>query len=180
MTDTPTITTDRLILRKPEARDVDSVIAFFQSERASMVGGPYELGTAWRQFAAEVGHWDLLGFGMWAVTKKDDGQTIGLVGPWCPADWPENEIGWFMFEGAEGKGYAFEAAEAVLRHAFDVLDWDTAVSYIDQDNARSIALAERLGAALDPEAPQPKPHREPCFVYRHPRPEPDGSVEAYA
>lgn len=179
MSHPPTITTDRLILRKPAARDVDTVVAFFLSDRAAHVGGPYTLGKAWRQFAAEVGHWDLLGFGMWAVTTKDSDQIIGLIGPWCPADWPETEIGWLMFEGSEGKGYAFEAAQAAVRHAYEVLGWETAVSYIDQDNKRSIALAERLGAVYDPEAPQPKPD-QPCLIYRHPRPEPDGSVEAYA
>ncbi|MDO6726817.1 GNAT family N-acetyltransferase [Cognatishimia sp. 1_MG-2023] len=179
MTDTPIITTDRLILRKPAARDLDSVVAFFQSERAEYVGGPYTMGKAWRQFAAEVGHWDLLGYGMWAVTTKDNDNIIGLIGPWTPGDWPETEIGWFMLNGSEGKGYAFEAAQAALHHAFEVLDWETAVSYIDKDNIRSIALAERLGAKLDPEAPQPKPD-QPCLIYRHPRPEPDGNVEAYA
>ncbi|CUI46856.1 GNAT family N-acetyltransferase [Cognatishimia activa] len=169
MSQSPTIRTDRLILRKPDASDLDAVLAFFQSERAEYVGGPYTLGKAWRQFAAEVGHWDLLGYGMWSVTTKDTGETLGLVGPWTPADWPETEIGWFMFENAEGKGYAFEAAQAAVNHAYETLGWDTAVSYIDKDNTRSIALAERLGASFDPNAPQPKPDM-PCLVYRHPRP----------
>lgn len=167
---TVALTTERLILRKPAARDVDTVMAFFQSDRAAHVGGPYTVGTAWRQFAAEVGHWDLLGFGMWAVTTKESDQIIGLVGPWCPADWPETEIGWLVFDGFVGKGYAFEAAQAALRHAFEVLDWDTAVSYVAKENSRSIALAERLGATYDPDATQPHPGR-PCLIYRHPRPD---------
>ncbi|UZD90488.1 GNAT family N-acetyltransferase [Cognatishimia activa] len=171
MIQSPTITTDRLILRKPAARDVDTVVAFFLSERAAHVGGPYTEGKAWRQFAAEVGHWDLLGFGMWAVTTKESDQIIGLIGPWCPIDWPETEIGWLMFEGSEGKGYAFEAAQAAVNHAFTELGWDTAVSYIAEENTRSIALAERLGAVYDPNAQQPKPD-QPCLIYRHPCPAP--------
>ncbi|MGH1463783.1 MAG: GNAT family N-acetyltransferase [Cognatishimia sp.] len=169
MTPNPSITTDRLILRRPAARDTDTVVAFFQSPRAEHAGGPFTLGKAWRQFAAEVGHWDLLGYGMWAVTTKDSDQIIGLVGPWCPADWPESEIGWLIFGDAEGKGFAFEAAQAALRHAFQDLGWTTAVSYIAAENTRSIALAERLGATLDASAPQPKPD-QPCLVYRHPNP----------
>ncbi|MEM7319687.1 MAG: GNAT family N-acetyltransferase [Pseudomonadota bacterium] len=165
----PVLETERLILRKPGPQDTDTVLEFFLSDRAKHVGGPYTLGGAWRQFAAEVGHWDLLGFGMWAVTRKGDDQILGLIGPWCPADWPENEIGWLVFGDAEGKGIAFEAARAALDHAFDTLGWTTAVSYIDHDNARSIALAERLGAVSDPGAPRPKPDH-PCLVYRHPAP----------
>lgn len=161
------IETARLTLRKPGAQDLDRAIAFFTSPRARYVGGPYSKGKAWRQFAAEIGHWDLLGFGMWAFCRKGTPQALGLVGPWCPIDWPETEIGWIAFEDAEGTGLAHEAADAALDHAFQTLGWTTAVSYIDAANTRSIALAERLGASLDIHAPQPKPDT-PCLVYRHP------------
>ena len=167
---TPTLTTERLILRRPNGGDWPRVRDFFMSDRAEHIGGPHTLGKAWRNFAAEVGHWDILGFGMWAVTLKGDDTVLGLIGPWCPADWPETEIGWLIFDGSEGKGIAFEAARAAVDHAFSVLGWDTAVSYIDPANTRSRALAERLGATYDPNAPQPKPD-EPCLVYRHPKPE---------
>lgn len=157
--------TERLTLRRPAGGDWPALRAFHMSDRASYVGGPRDLGAAWRIFAAEVGHWDIFGFGMWAVTVTGDDAAIGLIGPWSPPDWPENEIGWFVFGGAEGKGYAAEAARAALTHAFDTLGWDTAVSYIAPGNARSIALAERLGAVLDPDAALPP--GEPCLVYRH-------------
>ncbi len=45
----------------------------------------------------------------------------------------------------------------------------TLVSYIDPRNERSIRLAERLGARLDPRAAQPED--DPCLVFRHPGPE---------
>lgn len=62
--------------------------------------------------------------------------------------------------------------------------WDqgikTLVSYIDPANARSIALAERLGARHDPDAPLPEGETpEETIVYRH-TPDSDGSPEAYA
>lgn len=163
------LTTQRLILRKPMDADWPMVRDFFLSPRSAHVGGPYTLGQAWRQFAAEVGHWDLRGYGMWAVTLKDSGETIGLIGPWFPADWPETEIGWFIFDAYEGKGYAAEAAEAAIDYAWSHLKWDTIVHYIAPENMRSIALAERMGAVHDPNAPQPKPD-QPCLVFRHPKP----------
>ncbi len=162
--------TERLILRRPTGGDWDPVRDFFMSDRSVGVGGPFTLGKAWRQFAAEVGHWDIYGYGMWAVTTKDTGQIIGLIGPWTPADWPETEIGWSIFEGFEGKGYAAEAARAAIDHAFEVLDWDTVVHYVGRDNTRSAALAMHMGAVLDPDAPQPHPDA-PCDIYRHTRPE---------
>ena len=179
-----TLTTERLTLRPPEARDLESTCAFFMSDRAGYVGGPYSKGGAWRAFAAMLGHWQIHGHGMWAVTETGDDTIIGLVGSWCPGDWPETEIGWLVWEQAEGRGIGFEAARAALGYAFAVLDWDTAVSYVRPDNARSIALAQRLGAWADADAPQPHPESDkPVLVFRHPAPEDadaDGSVEAYA
>lgn len=162
--------TPRLTLRQPEAGDWPVAKAFFMSERAKGIGGPHDLGVAWRAFATEIGHWSLLGYGMWIVTRTGDNKALGLIGPWCPADWPENEIGWMIWDDSvEGTGIATEAATATIKHAFDVLGWNTAVSYIAYDNERSIALAKKLGAKLDENAPQPHPDR-PCYVYRHPRP----------
>ncbi|TMV69267.1 GNAT family N-acetyltransferase, partial [Thioclava sp. BHET1] len=80
------------------------------------------------------------------------------------------EMGWSLWSAeGEGRGYAREAARAVIAHAFGPLGWDTAVSYIAPDNARSIALAERLGAIRDDSAAHPGD--TPCLVYRHPKPE---------
>ena len=77
---------------------------------------------------------------------------------------------WVLFGAAhEGQGIAREAATACIAHAFDTLGWDTAVSYIAPENAASIALAERLGATLDPDAPQPET-TYPILIYRHPNP----------
>ena len=168
LTHTRTIETERLNLRAPTAEDWPVMRDFFMSDRAAFVGGPYTLAKAWRHFAAEIGHWVIKDFGMWAVTDKSDGTLYGLVGPWCPDDWPEQEVGWVITHAAEGKGIAYEAATAVVRDCFDTLGWSTVVSYIDPDNTRSIKLAERMGAVLDADAPQPKPD-QPCLVYRHPK-----------
>lgn len=165
----PILTTDRLILRRPQGQDWPGARDFYMSDRSVMAGGGITMGLAWRQFAAIIGHWDIRGFGLWAVTLKGDDTCLGLVGQWCPEDWPENELGWVMFAEAEGKSIAYEAARATRAYAFDTLGWTTAVSYIDTNNARSIALAERLGCTLDPDATQPKPDR-PCLIYRHPNP----------
>ena len=82
-----------------------------------------------------------------------------------PVEYPEPELGWLLFEGHEGKGYALEAATQAKRFAFDDAGLDRLVSYIDPNNRRSIRLAERLGATRDRGAPTPG--GEPCLVYRH-------------
>ncbi|MGI9393987.1 MAG: GNAT family N-acetyltransferase, partial [Boseongicola sp.] len=91
---------------------------------------------------------------------------------WYPEDWPEPEIGWTVWAAeAEGEGFAFEAAKAARDFAFRELGWTTAVSYIDDGNDRSVALAERLGAWRDDAAETPDNDEPPVLVYRHPVPE---------
>ena len=167
---TTTVQTARLILRPPAPQDWPAFHDFMMSDRSTAFGSHKDLGRAFRAFAAELGHWQIFGYGMWAVTALDDDTALGLVGPWTPPDWPEKEVGWMILSGAaEGTGIATEAARAAIRHAFEVLGWSTVVSYIAPENTRSIRLAAKLGATLDPAAPQPKPDA-PVLVYRHPSP----------
>lgn len=174
LTDTPVIETERLILRAPEAGDWPAFRAMMASDRSRFIRpAEYHEGQAWRGFGHVIGHWVLRGWGNFVFTLKGDNSALGMSGPWFPAGWAEREIGWSVWSAeAEGKGYAREAATAALRHAFGTLGWDTAVSYIDPDNARSIALAERLGAVLDPDARLPDmPGAEGTLAFRHPKPE---------
>lgn len=168
---TPVLETERLRLRAPQGDDWPHWRAFHESERAAMVGGGLNqpAGQSWRAFGHVIGHWAMRGFGMFVFTSKDDATPLGLTGPWFPDGWPEREIGWTVWAPQiEGKGYAAEAATAARAYAFDVLGWDTAVSYIRADNARSLALAERLGAVRDDSASTPAGIIE-CSAYRHPK-----------
>ena len=165
--------TGRLILRRPAPGDWPAFRDFMMSDRATFFHQQGNLGSIWRSFAAELGHWDIFGCGMWAVTLRGDDTALGLIGPWTPPDWPEPEIGWMIFDPAtEGTGIASEAARASLTHAFNVLGWTTAVSYINPDNTRSVALAEKLGATRDPKAPRPANYADSA-AWRHHAPNTD-------
>ncbi|HVG48002.1 MAG TPA: GNAT family N-acetyltransferase [Rubellimicrobium sp.] len=166
------IETARLTLRRPVPADWEAYRDFMMSERSHLFGSHKHLGKAFRSFAAGLGHWEMAGFGMFAVEEKATGATVAQVGPWAPPDWPEREVGWMILsDAAQGKGIAFEAAQAVLDHIWRGLGWDTVVSYIDATNDRSIRLAERLGARLDATAEGPEALGKTILVYRHPRPE---------
>ena len=108
--------TTRLTLRKPTPNDWPVFRDFMMSDRSAAFGGHANLGRAWRAFAAELGHWDIFGHGMWSVTHRDgDDTALGLVGPWTPPDWPETEIGWMILaDNVEGTGIATEAARAAI------------------------------------------------------------------
>ncbi len=145
----PTLTTERLILRAPRIEDASALTAFYASDRSSFVGGPISAELAWRNLAQEAGHWLLRGYGRWTVTEKESDTAIGTIGLWYPEGFPEQELGWDLFEGATGKGYATEAAEAALTYAYNTLGWTTAISLIANGNTPSMGVAQRLGAAYD-------------------------------
>ncbi|MEL6522150.1 MAG: GNAT family N-acetyltransferase [Pseudomonadota bacterium] len=162
--------TDRLTLRRPNGTDAEAAIAFYGSDRSQYVGGPVGRGEGWRKLAMFAGHWDLRGYGLFSIVPKGADRAIGLVGPWHPINWPETEIGWQIWSDAyEGQGFAKEAAIVTRDYARCELGWSEIVSYIDPNNQRSIALAEKLGARRDETARLPDPHDETtCWVYRHP------------
>ncbi|WP_233193028.1 GNAT family N-acetyltransferase [Acidimangrovimonas sediminis] len=153
LTTAPTLTTERLTLRMPRLQDFGHWVAFFASDRSVHEGGPLDRRAAWRNFASDTGQWALLGYGPFGVDLTETGAYIGEVGIYHPPHFPEPELGWFVVPGAEGKGYAFEAARAVRDWARDALGWPRLVNIIEPANARSIALGKRLGGTIDPSIP---------------------------
>ena len=145
----PTLTTERLVMRAPELRDFEVYAEFRASDRAKFVGGPNPRPQAWQQLCAVVGQWALRGYGRWIVADKGNDTPYGLVGLHHPEEWPEPEIAWSLFASGEGKGIAFEAASAARDYAYQTLGWTTAMSLIDPQNTRSMALGRRMGCRPD-------------------------------
>lgn len=159
----PTITTARLVLRGHRASDMDVFWTFYQTARADFMDKPSSRTHLWYGLMAEVGSWVIDGHGGWAVDLPD-GTMIGQVAILHPPHFAETELGWLLFDGYEGQGYAYEAAEAALGYARQKVKPASLVSYIHRDNTRSKRLAERLGAVPDLQA---KAHDEEDIVYRH-------------
>ncbi len=106
---------------------------------------------SWRRALTSVGLWPMLGYGYWAVERREDGQLIGQIGF---ADFKRNmepgieglpEMGWIFAPHCHGRGYASEAAAAALAWARECgLDREI-VAIIAPDNQPSIRVAEKAG-----------------------------------
>lgn len=89
------------------------------------------------------------GWGVWAVELKETGRFVGFVGlnevstglPFSPCV----EILWRLAYGCWGRGYALEAARAVLDIAFGSLGLAEVVAFTASLNQRSRVLMRRLG-----------------------------------
>lgn len=161
----PTLHTARLTLRAPDMADFSAYAAFVTSDRARFMGGPHDQVTAWAWFCNDTAQWALLGMGGLIVTLQ--GQTIGQVSLCHGPTFPEPELGWFLFAGNEGQGFATEAATALRDWAHGPRGLPTIVSYIDAANVASIGVAHRLGGQLDTAAATP--NNDPTQVYRYDR-----------
>lgn len=161
------IETDRLILRPPTMADRPAFLALLQSERSRFIRNAAEPVPHDRYFSNILAHWTRLGFGHFLLQHKESGQSVGYVAALDIQRFPEREIGYGLWHGQEGHGFATEGARALIEFAFTELGWATAVSYIHPDNLGSIHVAERLGAWRDHNAKAPP---ECALVYRHPNP----------
>ena len=159
----PTLQTERLRLRAATMDDWPDYAALMMSERSIHMGGPHGFATAWGMFCNDIAQWSLFGHGCLMIEERQTGQCVGQVGINAGPLFPERELGWFLYKHAEGKGYAFEAASEMRAWALTSRP-GALVSYIRPDNLRSKALAERLGAEIDPTA---KPHAPGDLVFRH-------------
>ncbi len=164
----PQLGTARLRLRAFQQRDLDAyaaICADAEVMRHIGGGGPVGRDVAWRQMALFLGEWALHGHGMWALQRQSDGRLIGRVGFLQPEGWPGCELAWTLARDAWGQGYAQEAALAARAFGRDALGLQDLISLIRPDNARSIRLAERLGAAT---AGPIDFMGSPALLYRHP------------
>ncbi|KAA9010596.1 GNAT family N-acetyltransferase [Histidinibacterium aquaticum] len=161
----PTLETERLRLRAPEQRDFEAYADYCAGDRSRTVGGPFDRSAAFDRFCALIGHWQIRGYGRWIVADRATDAALGLSGLFRPEGWPEPEIAWTVFDHAEGRGVAFEAAKAVRAHAYETLGWSTVMSAIDPENARSIALARRMGCTPEGEFHHPVYGR--LGIWRH-------------
>ena len=141
--------TERLLLRPFRPADIDPYAEMCADsevmEFLNATGSPISRADAWRQMAMYLGHWELRGFGTWAVEERGTGAFVGRVGLHFPEGWPDRELGWTIARKFWGRGYASEAARAAIAHAFGTLGWTHLVSLIHPNNHRSARLAERLG-----------------------------------
>ena len=143
--------TPRLRLRAFRSEDLDAYAAMSADPEVMRylgTGVPLSRMDAWRSMAGILGHWKLLGYGMWALELKSSGEFIGRAGFLDPPGWPDFELGWVLGRPYWGHGYASEAATRARDYAFAELGRDKFVSLIRRGNDRSIRVAEKLGARL--------------------------------
>lgn len=141
----PTLETARLRLLPPSARCGEAYERFYTDAEASRAyGGPLSAGAAWARLCADVGSWHLMGFGVWAIERRLQGDIVGTCGFWQGRGWPR-ELTWWLLPEARGQGLAKEASVAAIGHAYRAFGWPEVQTYMNDENAAARALVLALG-----------------------------------
>lgn len=145
--------TDRLILRCVSLEDAEFVLGLLnepswlrfigdkgvrtlEDARAYILKGPVDM-------------YSRLGFGLYLVELREEGLPIGMCGLIKRDTLKDVDIGFAFLPGYWGKGYAYEAAAAVMTYGEKVLGLNRIVAITSLDNDRSAKLLEKLGLRFE-------------------------------
>lgn len=113
--------------------------------------------------------WQTYGFGLFAITSKENASFLGFCGLSIPNFLPEVlpavEIGWRLKRDAWGQGFATEAAHAAMAFGFNDIALDEIVSIHQAGNNASKNVMIKLGMQFDRETIAPV-YEKPVHVYR--------------
>jgi len=146
------LATSRLQLRRLTADDAPFILELLNEPSwIRFIGdrGVRTLDDA-RRYIAEgpVAMYERHGVGLLLVESKSDGDRLGMCGLLRRDALPDPDIGFAFLPRHWGKGYALEAAAAVLEHARTGLGFSRIVAITSIDNESSIRLLEKLGMAF--------------------------------
>jgi RimJ/RimL family protein N-acetyltransferase len=89
------------------------------------------------------------GFGFWLVELKDSQTPAGICGLVKRDALPEVDIGYAFLPRFWSRGYAYEAAAAVMSYAAGALGLRRVLAIVNPDNAGSIKVLEKIGLKFD-------------------------------
>lgn len=147
------VETERLTLRRLTVDDAEFVFALLnepswlrfigdkgvrtlEDARAYIENGP-------------VAMYQRFGFGLYVTERRTDGVPMGMCGLIKRDGLDDVDIGFAFLPAYWGRGYAFEAAAAVMDYGRNVIGLTRIVAITAPDNESSARLLEKLGLRFD-------------------------------
>jgi RimJ/RimL family protein N-acetyltransferase len=177
MVDIPTLETPRLRLRAYRLDEFDAYVAMWQEPSVYRFIGGQSMSRewTWMRFLRQIGHWQHLGFGYFAIEDRETGRFIGEGGfqdmkrDLMPSIEGTMEIGYALVPEAQGKGLVEEAMRAALHWGDEHGKGRRYTCMISTDHAASIHVAEKLGFS---EFARTTYHDKPVVLLERARPLP--------
>jgi RimJ/RimL family protein N-acetyltransferase len=148
-----TLTTERLILRNFAPSDAEFILRLLNEPSfIHFIGdkGVRNLDDA-RQYILNgpIASYDKNGFGLYLVGLRVDNTPVGMCGLLKRESLQDVDIGFAFLPEFWNKGYALEAANAVMVYGKDVLKLPRIVAITNKDNHASAKLLNRIGLRFD-------------------------------
>ncbi len=145
--------TNRLVLRQLSADDAGFILDLLnQPSFLRYIGdrGVRSMDDA-RRFVLKgpVASYEQFGFGLYLVELKESEVPVGICGLLNRKGLENVDIGFAFLPQFWSKGYAFEAASAVMDYGKGTLELDRIVAIASPDNDRSFKLLEKLGLKFE-------------------------------
>ena len=149
----PVLTTDRLRLRAFELADAAQVTELAGhhaiADTTLTIPHPYEDGMA-EQWIGTHGEAYDKGEGLsFAITVRESGALVGAIGIHLAPTHDRAEMGYWIGKPYWGRGYATEAARAVMAYGFDELDLNRVQACHFPRNPQSGRVMQKLGMTLE-------------------------------
>jgi [ribosomal protein S5]-alanine N-acetyltransferase len=149
----PVLETERLRLRRFRLDDIDAMHAAFGSAKAMRYWTTPPLATRTETAKRVRGMMKIDvqdQWLRWAIARRRDDACLGMINYYYRDEQSRRlELGWILVPRHHGKGYAREAARAVIRYCIDVLGTHRIEATIMPENVASIRLAESVGFRLE-------------------------------
>lgn len=144
------IATERLELRPYRRGDIPQIqaILYGDAQARRLTGGVSDIAETQATIERYIERQELDGYSFWAVVGRETGEIVGEAGLKPLEDeGPEVELGYAFGPEFWGRGYATEAARAVLDEAFGSLGLERVVAVTHEANTGSRRVLAKLGFA---------------------------------
>jgi ribosomal-protein-alanine N-acetyltransferase len=149
----PALETERLLLRQFNLDDAQFILTLLNEPSFLRYIGDKKVRNLEdaRQYILNgpVASYERNGFGLYLVELKDSHTSIGMCGLLKREELPHPDIGFAFLPDFWNKGFAFEAATAVMKDARERLKLNRVLAIVNPDNDASIKLLERLGLRFE-------------------------------
>ncbi len=144
------IETDRLLIRpwQPDDRPAFARMAEDTEMMRYVNGSPMSSTQIDAFFARQGAHLARSGMCMGALVPRETGEVVGVAGAQPLDRNPSHDIGWWIWKAHWRRGYAAEAAAAIVEHAWTRLGLASIGAVIDPANVASIGVAKKVGMHL--------------------------------
>ena len=170
--------TDRLVLRHLNADDAEFILRLVNDPsfienigdrgiRSVEQASTYLLDGPIKSYATH-------GYGLYLVVLKPSLEPIGVCGLLKRDHFQDVDLGYALLPEFWSRGFAFEAAAAVLKFAHDSLGVPRTLGLVTPENVPSINLLEKLGFSFS-ELRQMKPDGLPTAIYSYSPPKEERS-----